>query len=226
MCLIWRENILTSQCRIFTKCVDGFLQSDEKGWDMFWRMTAILILLVFYGVYIGKMVIQTKRGIRTDQIAKGKKRDKVFYIELLMKIATYSVILIEVVSISWVKPDLPVAVIITGALLGVAGDMLFAIAVVTMKDSWRAGIAEEDNREMITSGIYKISRNPAFLGFDCVYLGILLMFFNWILLFFSVFAAVMLHLQILQEEEYLPTVFGEDYISYKKCVSRYLGRIE
>ena len=124
------------------------------------------------------------------------------------------------------KPDLPVALIITGTLLGIAGDIIFAIAVVTMRDSWRAGIAEEDNREMVTSGIYKISRNPAFLGFDCVYLGILLMFFNWILLFFSVFAVAMLHLQILQEEKYLPAVFGEDYISYKKCVCRYLGRKE
>lgn len=189
-------------------------------------MTAIIILLVFYGVYIGKMVLQRKRGILTDQIAKREKRDKIFYTELIMKIATYFVVLVEIVSILVVKPDLPVAVIIMGALLGTAGDIIFAIAVVTMQDSWRAGIAEEDNRKMITSGIYKISRNPAFLGFDCVYFGILLMFFNWTLLFFSVFTAVMLHLQILQEEKYLPIAFGEDYINYKKYVCRYLGRKE
>ena len=193
---------------------------------MFWRMTAIIILLVFYGVYIGKMVIQRKRGICTDQIAKREKRDKIFYTELFLKIATYSVVPVEVLSILAVKPDLPGAVMIMGLLLGIAGDIIFAIAVVTMQDSWRAGIAEEDNREMVTSGIYKISRNPAFLGFDCVYLGILLMFFNWILLFFSVFAAAMLHLQILQEEKYLPAAFGDDYISYKKRVCRYLGRKE
>ena len=193
---------------------------------MFWRMTAMIILLVFYGVYIGKMILQRKRGIRTDQIAKGEKRNKVFYIELIMKIATYSVVLAEVISILVVRTDSPAAVIIMGALLGIAGDMIFAIAVLTMQDSWRAGIAAEDSRDMITSGIYKISRNPAFLGFDCVYLGILLMFFNWILLFFSVFAAAMLHLQILQEEKYLPSAFGEDYLSYKKHVCRYLGRKE
>lgn len=186
----------------------------------------MIILLVFYGVYIGKMISQRKRGIRTDQIAKGEKRNKVFYIELIMKIATYSVVLAEVISILVVRTDSPAAVIIIGALLGIAGDMIFSIAVLTMQDSWRAGIAAEDSRDMITSGIYKISRNPAFLGFDCVYLGILLMFFNWILLYFSVFAAAMLHLQILQEEKYLPSAFGEDYLSYKKHVCRYLGRKE
>ena len=191
---------------------------------MFWRIIAILILLVFYSIYISKMLLQKKQGIQTDQIAKREKRDKIFYTELLMKISTYSVVLAEIVSIFAVEPDLPIGILIIGGLLGIAGDIIFAVAVVTMRDSWRAGIAEEDNREMITSGIYKISRNPAFLGFDCVYLGILILFFNWILLFFSVFAAVMLHLQILQEEKYLPVAFGEEYMSYKKHVCRYLGR--
>lgn len=191
---------------------------------MFWKITAILILLAFYSIYIGKMLLQKKQGIHTDQIAKREKRDKIFYTELLMKIATYSVVLAEVVGIFTVETDLPIGILIIGVLLGIAGDIIFAAAVVTMRDSWRAGIAEEDNREMISSGIYKISRNPAFLGFDCVYLGILILFFNWILLFFSVFAAVMLHLQILQEEKYLPVAFGEEYISYKKHVCRYLGR--
>ncbi len=52
-------------------------------------------------------------------------------------------------------------------------------------------------------GIYNYSRNPAFLGFDLVYIGILLMFFNPVLLVISVFAMVMLHLQILREEKFL-----------------------
>ncbi|MEE3470168.1 MAG: hypothetical protein VZR24_05840 [Butyrivibrio hungatei] len=46
-------------------------------------------------------------------------------------------------------------------------------------------------------GIYNYSRNPAFLGFDLVYIGILLMFFNPVLLVISVFAMVMLHLYLL-----------------------------
>lgn len=77
---------------------------------------------------------------------------------------------------------------------------------------------------MITDGIYKISRNPAFLGFDCVYIGLVLMFFNLPLLIASAFAVIMLHLQILQEERYLAKIFGDNYICYKNKVFRYLGR--
>ena len=77
---------------------------------------------------------------------------------------------------------------------------------------------------MVTGGIYSVSRNPAFLAFDLVYLGVLLVLFNIPLLAFSVFSAVMLHLQILQEEKFLPTVFGDEYRNYKNHVRRYLGK--
>ncbi len=51
------------------------------------------------------------------------------------------------------------------------------------------------------------------------------MFFHWILLAASVFAGVMLHLQIVYvEERFLKEVFGEEYLEYQKKVCRYLGR--
>lgn len=77
----------------------------------------------------------------------------------------------------------------------------------------------------MTRGIYRISRNPAFLGFDLVYLGIGVMFFNWALLAASLFAAWMLHCQIVEvEEPFLAEAFGEAYLEYRGTVCRYLGR--
>lgn len=61
---------------------------------MFWQIATFAILLVFYGIYLGKMIHQKKKGIQTDQIAKGQKRDKVYYTELALKIATYSIVVV------------------------------------------------------------------------------------------------------------------------------------
>jgi protein-S-isoprenylcysteine O-methyltransferase Ste14 len=36
-----------------------------------------------------------------------------------------------------------------------------------------------------------------------------------------VFSVVMLHLQILEEEKFLPKVFGEEYENYRRSVGRY-----
>lgn len=191
---------------------------------MYLKILALIFLAVFYAVYIGKMIMQKKKGIKTDQIARGSKSGSTLNTELIMKIATYSVVGAEVFSIIMVSdlPPLPVSII--GIILCMAGDAVFAAAVYTMKDSWRAGISTTDKTSIVTAGIYQYSRNPAFLGFDLLYAGLLLLFFNWFLLAFSIFAMVMLHLQILQEEKFLPQVFGSDYISYKNKVNRYIGR--
>ena len=54
---------------------------------MFFQIAAVLILLIFYGCYFGKMLIQKKKGIQTNQIGKGKA-GFVKIIELTMKAAT------------------------------------------------------------------------------------------------------------------------------------------
>lgn len=188
------------------------------------KFAALLMLAIFYGIYLGKMLHQRRQGIQTDQIARGKVKDRVFYTELVMKIATYGVVVVEIISI--LTRSSPRLGLLSGfgLALGFIGDGIFAAAVFAMHDSWRAGIAVRDKTKMVCSGIYRISRNPAFLGFDCVYVGILLPFFNFWLLVWSVFAMVMLHLQILQEEAYLSQAFGQAYLDYRGKVRRYLGR--
>ena len=191
---------------------------------MIFRLFSIIILLLFYGCYFGKMFLQKKKGIQTDQIGKGKTgRAKV--IEVTMKVATILVPLTEVLSIYINCSMLSGILRYAGAAIATAGDVVFIISVLTMRDSWRAGVSETDKTELVTDGIYQISRNPAFLGFDLVYIGILLMFFNWILCIVSVFAILMFHLQIVYVEEvFLVETFGDEYIRYKKKVHRYLGR--
>lgn len=181
-------------------------------------------MAVFYGIYLGKMIRQRKKGIQTDQIARGTKEKRVLLVEAVMKAATYSVLAVELLSLflSWSRAPAPVRMV--GAVLALCGDAVFALSVWTMRDSWRAGIPEGEQTEFVTQGIYSISRNPAFLGFDLVYLGFLMMFANWLLAAFTLWAMVMLHLQILQEERYLPTVFGAPYLDYRRRVRRYLGR--
>lgn len=170
------------------------------------------------------MLIRLRNYMVNMQIAKGKKKDRTYYIELVMKVATYSVVTVEIISIVGNFSMLGTVPRRIGLAIGTLGVIIFCVAVWTMRDSWRAGIAENDKTDMVTTGIYRFSRNPAFQGFDLVYAGIGLMFCNPVLIAVSVFAGVMLHLQILQEEKYLPTVFGEAYEAYYKQISRYFGR--
>ena len=184
---------------------------------------ALVVLVLFYTVYFVKMLIQHKHGIKTRQIGRRKEKD-IHMVELLMSIATLAAPAAQLISIAFGWSCMPSGARFTGFLIGMLGDIIFLISVVCMKDSWRAGIPDKDKTELVTNGIYKFSRNPAFLGFDFMYAGGLLMYFNPLTAVFSLFAAVTLHLQILQEEKYLTSVFGSSYTAYKSRVFRYLGR--
>ena len=195
-----------------------------RGARMEFQIIGIVILVLFYGCYMIKMIKQSKKGIKTDQIGRGKV-GFVKIIELTMKVVTYVVLVTEVSSIILNTNFFVIPIRIVGAFVGIIGVIVFIISVLTMQDSWRAGVSKAEKTELVTGGIYQISRNPAFLGFDLVYIGMVMMFFNWGLLVTSIFAVVMLHLQIVNvEEDFLMEVFGEEYLEYKEKVCRYLGR--
>lgn len=61
-----------------------------------------------------KMILQRRGGVKTDQIGKGNKPRKVLVVELFMKIATYSIVAVEVASVvfdfrMWRYPTLGLA---------------------------------------------------------------------------------------------------------------------
>ena len=188
-----------------------------------YAVLTLLVLAVFYGIYFIKALSQKRRGIQTRQIGSRKEKG-IHTVELLMSVATLGAPVAQLLSVALGWSWLPAGARFTGFVLGMLGDAVFLLSVLCMKDSWLAGIPREDKTALVTTGMYRFSRNPAFLGFDLMYLGVLLLYANPLTLGFSLFAVVMLHLQILQEEKYLTAVFGEPYREYCRRVYRYLGR--
>ena len=191
---------------------------------MIYQVISVLVMLAFYGVYFIKLFHQRKQGIQTSLLGKGKT-GFIKFIEITLKIVTYIVPAAEVISIL-INTHLDLAWLrVIGVVLGVSGTGVFVVSVITMRDSWRAGVPKDEKTELVTSGIYAYSRNPAFLGFDLIYIGELLMFFNWYLLAVTLLAIIILHLQIVNvEEDFLSTAFGDAYLAYRKKVCRYIGR--
>ena len=188
------------------------------------QIIGLIILFVFYLCYFMKMFQQRKQGIQTDHMGKGKKGIEK-KIEIMMKTATILTFIVEIISIYFNTTMFPRSIRMVGILLGMMGDIIFIISVLTMKESWRAGVSYEEKTDLITDGIYQISRNPAFLGFDLVYTGMCFMFFNPVLVVISLLAIIMFHLQIKYvEEPFLKQEFKEQYLQYYQQVNRYIGK--
>lgn len=190
-------------------------------------IAALIITTSFYAAYIGKQLLLRRSGINTNRLAKGDKPISVRRLETALATITFLTPVIQYTSILSHNALLPIIsptpppLQVAGAVVGVVGVIYFICAITAMRDSWRAGIDASQTTTLVIRGIYGLSRNPAFVGFDLFYIGITLMFPNVLTIVFTATAITLLHIQILKEEQYLSTVFGNDYDEYKRKTLRY-----
>jgi protein-S-isoprenylcysteine O-methyltransferase Ste14 len=95
-----------------------------------------------------------------------------------------------------------------------------AIAQYQMSNSWRIGIDEKNKTDLVTKGIFSLSRNPIFLGMIISVLGIFLIIPNALSFFTAIATYFIIHIQIRLEEAFLQGQHGEEYLMYKKKTRR------
>jgi protein-S-isoprenylcysteine O-methyltransferase Ste14 len=113
---------------------------------------------------------------------------------------------------------------IAGVILIVVAFVLFISALRALGNSWRLGIDEHRQGELVTDGVYAFTRNPIYLFFDLYFVGTFLINGALFFLLFAALAAANLHYQILQEERVLADLHGQAYQRYCASAPRYVGR--
>lgn len=115
------------------------------------------------------------------------------------------------------------------SVLEMAGIILLATAIlwvliaqVHMQKSWRIGIDEDVKTELVQTGLFKLSRNPIFLGMRVILLGLFFVLPNAASLAILIAGDLLIQIQVRLEEEFLTRVHGENYLTYKKQVRRWL----
>lgn len=102
----------------------------------------------------------------------------------------------------------------------------FSIAVFAVVAFRRAGTRPEPwkpTTALVTSGPYRFTRNPMYLGFTLLYLALALWFGGyWSLLLLPPILLAMIHGVIRREEAYLSRLFGTEYDYYRQRVRRWL----
>lgn len=100
--------------------------------------------------------------------------------------------------------------------------VLVWIAQSQMANSWRIGIDEKNKTELVTNGLFSVSRNPIFLGVMIANVGLFLIIPNAFTLLIISLSTVSINTQIRLEEVFLKKSQGATYTSYCKKVRRWL----
>jgi protein-S-isoprenylcysteine O-methyltransferase Ste14 len=77
--------------------------------------------------------------------------------------------------------------------------------------------------KLVTTGPWRYSRNPLYLGLIVIGLGFSIFFFSYSDLILTLVGAVLLHLEVvMHEEKVLSQKFGNIYLDYKTHVRRWI----
>ena len=110
----------------------------------------------------------------------------------------------------------------TGLALCVLAVIGFGVTLVSFGDSFRVGIDENKPDKLITNGMFRFSRNPIYVCFLAFFAGMFIIHRNIVIAVAIVLFALVIHRQVLREEKFLASHYGEEYELYKKKVRRYL----
>jgi protein-S-isoprenylcysteine O-methyltransferase Ste14 len=108
---------------------------------------------------------------------------------------------------------------------GIAGAMIIVLGVASFRRAKTTinPMKPESSSSLVISGIYKLSRNPMYLGFLLVLVGWAVLLSNALaFVFVPAFIFYMNRFQIDPEEKALAGKFGQEFLDYKSRVRRWL----
>jgi protein-S-isoprenylcysteine O-methyltransferase Ste14 len=118
---------------------------------------------------------------------------------------------------------LPAILRYVGLVLTFAGFLLGMGAFIEFRKARTTLDPHGSSKQLVTSGIYRYTRNPIYLGFLLMVIGLPLSSgLIWGLLLAPFYVMTMNSLVIQREEAYLEKKFKSQYISYTSQVRRWL----
>jgi protein-S-isoprenylcysteine O-methyltransferase Ste14 len=144
-----------------------------------------------------------------------------FYTGKIAGYSTWIILFFKLINIDIIDGNsLSINKYISMVLLAI-GLILTTISLLNLGKSTRLGLPSEET-QFKTNGLYKISRNPMYVGFDLITISAMAYTLNWLVIPLGIYSLIIYHLIILGEETFMSTRFGEAYKSYRKNVRRYI----
>jgi protein-S-isoprenylcysteine O-methyltransferase Ste14 len=192
-------------------------------------MLVLVSLVIFYGLFLGRTVLLYKQGVKVWVIGTSGKK----FLEKILENILFPVLILWCMLVVFAALHIPLPPVMAAPLLpfswikyaGIVfcylGLALFLWALVSFGRAWRIGIDENNTNELITTGVFKYSRNPIFLFMDLYFCGIMLIYPTLIFMIIALGTIAGIHFQILREEKFLLHKFGAAYTEYRRHTRRY-----
>lgn len=197
--------------------------------DTFIKVYIITYIIIFFltAMVLPSYILYKRTGVNPITFGKGTESAH-DYIGMVFKliflvIGIYGVCysFIDVQKIDYLDRE---EINIIGIWLSLVSLALIIIAQRTMANSWRIGIDEKVKTDLVTTGVFKLIRNPIFTGMLLIQISLFLMIPAYFTAYLMVLSYIIINIQVRLEEEFLTRVHGKAYIEYKSKAGRFLPK--
>ena len=186
------------------------------------RYLAALTIVLMIGMVLTRALVMKRHGITAFHFGRIDKKDFI-----IPPFALFYFYIVFAAAFGWPLPSTQEffysqVVSWIGILLCIAGLAFLLWSIVSFGQSFRIGIDTGAPGKLITTGAFAISRNPIYVAFSSILIGLFLALPNWILLTYPIAAMWLFNRQVLREETYMNAHYGPAYEAYCRQVRRYL----
>ena len=103
----------------------------------------------------------------------------------------------------------------SGLIICLFGMVFTSVAILNFANS--------PKDKVITTGLYRFTRNPTYIGMILMHIGLGIACSSWLFLLLTVVMMIMLNAVLPSEERYCLYRFREDYQKYKNNTPRWIG---
>jgi protein-S-isoprenylcysteine O-methyltransferase Ste14 len=181
----------------------------ELGLWNAWIITVLGFILPWIPSYINKEVVNKRMGkFKWSEFSKTVKIVLIITQVIIMPFTIiYSFFLPLKLGTVWFYAGLPISIL--GIIMPVISGVSFATAPLD---------------KPITTGVYRITRNPEYFSMFLQYLGIGISCLSWVFILCAVVWIISFHIQVVHSEEpSLIEKYGDAYREYMDGTPRWIG---
>lgn len=189
---------------------------------------SFLILLI---LVIGRITFMKNKGIQVSSKSGGSKILEIvlypffilflllFVLELCRPVFPNSFDILPTLITNPLANQLVLNIIGSGLI--VLSLIFLLLTLIHFRKSLRFGMNSNNLGQLITSGVFLLSRNPFFVSLKLYFWGIAIQIPSPFFIGFALLATVSIHFFILKEEKFMKENYGEEYKKYANRVRRY-----
>jgi len=178
-------------------------------------------LFVFTGFVVGHYLLQRFQGKK--RLGEFPINPLLFVVGKLSMGISWGFLFVQAAGVQLALFPISAALEYVSAVLLLLGIAFIIPAFLHLGSDSRFGVSD-DSGGLRTAGIYRVSRNPMYLGFYLVTLASLVSVPNPVSIGCGLIGIYVHHRIVLAEERFLQRKHGASYEAYRRRVRRYIGR--